>query len=184
MRGHQRKAGKKLNQSTWGRVNRLQTTKEEPFLLFLKLCLCCIIQQCLFCCLQPGVQASVQSMFPVGPNNSLVYISCGPKIRFNMTGRCLRPWSVKAGKTSGLQRPEALRDLEGWQSLKPTEGRSFKWNGFHWWNVRLFSLREMSPRCSVALSPSLFKSFTCCMKEWSPSLVAIEKEIMILICME
>lgn len=132
----------------------------------------------------PGCGESVQSMSPVGPNNSPVYISCGPKIRFNMTGRCLRPWSVKAGQTSRLHRPEALRDLEGWQGLKPTEGRSFKWNGFHWWNVRLFSLREMSPRGSVALSPSLFKSFTYSMKEWSPRLVAVEKGIMLFMCME
>lgn len=120
--------------------------RESPFFLFLELCLCYIIQQYLFCCLPPGVQISVQSMSPLGPNNSPVYVSCGPKIRFNMTGRCLRPWSVKAGQTSRLHRPDVLRDVEGWQGLKSTEGWSFKWNGFQWWNVSPFSLREVSPQ--------------------------------------
>lgn len=92
------------------------------------------------------------AVYPLGCRQQ--YVSCGSKIRFNMTGRCLRPWSVKAGQTSGLHSPDALGDLEGWQGLKSTEDRSFKCNGFHWLNVSPFSLREMSPRCSAALSPA------------------------------
>lgn len=172
MRGHQRKARKEtLNQSTCGRVNRLQTTKEEPFFAFLGTLP-----------LLYYTTAFVLLSTAWGAGNGPVYISHGPKIRFNMTGRCLRPWSIKTGQTSGLHRPEALRDLEGWQGLKPTESWSFKWNGFHWWNVRPFSLREMSPRWCCSLS--LFRSFACSMKEWSPSLVAVEKGIMLFMCME
>lgn len=153
MRGHQRKAGKEtLIQSTCGRVNRLQTTKGDPLFLAFLGTVPLLYYTLVFALLSAAW----------GAGNSPVCVSCGPKIRFNMTGRCLRPWSVKAGQTSGLHSPDALRDLEGWQGLKSTEGPSFKCNGFQWLNVSLFSLREMSPRCNVALSPAnlLFKSFT------------------------
>lgn len=125
------------------------------FSLLLELCLCYIIQRRLLWSLPLGCRVQ--------------YVSGGPKIRFNMAGRCLRPWSVKAGQTSELHSPDALGDLEGWQGLKSTEGQSFKCNGFQWLNVSPFSLREMSPRCNAALSPvtPLFKSFTCHMEERS-----------------